>query len=375
MTDKDSISRDSAVIVKIMELLGSFDEILVITTSSGRILFASSAAKEFFLSDITGRNINDIIDDNSASILISQGFCGNPITLHTEYSGSRLTLSMLPCIGYLVITAVPSPGAGFKETRAEFSFYAGCELRDALSSLFSAFSVLSSKGLTEEKRSKSLGVVNRNLHRLLRLTNNMSDLGRSLTDEWSLNPSSSDISAFCKDIADTLIPHCRARGITLVTECPDYPIVCDFDKEKLERAILNIFSNSMLNTKENGLISLHLKKQGNNIIIRIFDNGCGIPEAELPFAFSHYSAPPAMALGKRFGAGFGLAVAKAVMTLHGGSIMLESSENEGTTVTLSLCCGLPKGTSAVLPQTVSSGGFSPLLLELSSVLDSREYIV
>jgi len=241
VADTEYPAADAASIVKILELLGSFDENLVVTSASGRILFASHKAKEFFLSDITGRNINEIIDDKSAAVLISSAFCGNSLTLQAECNDSRLILSMLPCIGYLVITVHTSPDTKPKETFSEYSLSVDHEFRESISSLFSALSVLKSPGLTEEKRSRALFTINHNLHRLLRLVNNISDLHKNSQKKWALCTRPVDISAFCEALVKKLSPCCEKRGIQLTATYLSAPLTCNFDPEKLERAILNIF--------------------------------------------------------------------------------------------------------------------------------------
>ena len=373
MADTEHPAVDTPSVIKILELLGSFDENLIITSASGRILFASYAAKEFFLSDITGRNLNEMIDDKSAAVLISEAICGNPLTLQAECNDSHLILSMLPCVGYLVITVHLSAEDSSEETLSQYSSFVDHDFRLSITSLFSALSILGSPDLTEEKRFRSLSAMNHNLHRLLRLVNNMSDLTKNSRHQWTLNAMPLDLSAFLDSLVKQITPYCQKRGVTLSAELIDSPVICNFDPSKLERALLNILSNSLMHTKENDSISLLLKKQNDKIIIRVADSGSGISEAELPYIFSRYTSPSVPELAKTSGAGFGLAISRAILELHGGSVMIESNENAGTAVILSLPDNLPQTTNLPSPLIDLTGGFSPILIELSSVFDFQEY--
>lgn len=104
-------------------------------------------------------------------------------------------------------------------------------------------------------------------------------------------------------------------------------ILCD--KEKLKIAFLNILINAIEAMKEGeGLLNVLLKKQGNEYIVTIQDNGCGISQENLSHLFEPYFT------SKRNGMGLGLASTLNILQSHQASIDVQSVVNEGTSFTL-----------------------------------------
>lgn len=104
-------------------------------------------------------------------------------------------------------------------------------------------------------------------------------------------------------------------------------ILCD--KEKLKIAFLNIIINAIEAMKEGkGLLNVLLRKQGNEYIVTIQDNGCGISQENLSHLFEPYFT------SKRNGMGLGLASALNILQSHHASIDVQSAVNEGTSFTL-----------------------------------------
>ena len=104
------------------------------------------------------------------------------------------------------------------------------------------------------------------------------------------------------------------------------------DKNRLRQVFINVLDNALKYTPTGGVIGIQALRQGDSITIAFSDNGCGIPAEDLP----HVKEKFYKANKKVSGSGIGLAVADEIMTLHGGSLDIESSENVGTTVTLTL---------------------------------------
>ncbi|MDO8610466.1 MAG: ATP-binding protein [bacterium] len=105
-------------------------------------------------------------------------------------------------------------------------------------------------------------------------------------------------------------------------------------KERLGRAILNIIDNAIKYSPDRGKINISLIKEQNNALITIKDNGQGIDEAELVHIFNRFYR--GSKTNKVFGAGLGLAIAKATIEIHRGVIQVKSKLNSGSTFTIAL---------------------------------------
>ncbi|GFR36210.1 sensor histidine kinase [Thermobrachium celere] len=97
------------------------------------------------------------------------------------------------------------------------------------------------------------------------------------------------------------------------------------DIDYLEMAILNIISNSIKHTKDDGIIEIYISNEGKPKI-EIKDNGEGIEEKHLPFIFERFYRVKEKGVG-----GLGLSIAKEIIKLHNGTIEVESKVGEGTT--------------------------------------------
>ncbi|OGK20688.1 hypothetical protein A3C23_05855 [Candidatus Roizmanbacteria bacterium RIFCSPHIGHO2_02_FULL_37_13b] len=99
-------------------------------------------------------------------------------------------------------------------------------------------------------------------------------------------------------------------------------------REKLGRAILNIIDNAIKYSPEKGMVEINLFKRDDKAIIAIKDTGSGIKENEINHIFNRFYRGSKS--DKVFGAGLGLAIAKATINIHKGIIEVKSKAKEGT---------------------------------------------
>lgn len=130
----------------------------------------------------------------------------------------------------------------------------------------------------------------------------------------------------------------RAKDKGIIINCQ---IAAEIDKIKgaqiyIEETIVNILVNSLKYSQENGKVEIVLKDQGNTVLIKITDNGIGIPKDEIPkICQEFYRASNAKAVEKT-GTGLGLSIAKQVVERHNGRIWIESDVGKGCSVSIEL---------------------------------------
>ena len=107
--------------------------------------------------------------------------------------------------------------------------------------------------------------------------------------------------------------------------------VCKLDPEKISRLLFNLAGNAADAMPEGGTLTVRTEHSGTTVRISLIDTGKGIPEAVKTKVFE-----PFFTHGKRHGTGLGLAIVKKIIDDHGGSIEIDSTENVGTTIRLSL---------------------------------------
>ena len=127
------------------------------------------------------------------------------------------------------------------------------------------------------------------------------------------------------------------RHISLVT--PDAELIGEWDSVRLGRVLDNLVSNAVKYSPEDGEVVLTIGQEdcgsGNWAVVRVRDEGVGIPEADLPYIFDHFRRGSNV-LGMVTGIGIGLAGARKIVEQHGGTIEVESREGSGSTFTVRL---------------------------------------
>jgi two-component system OmpR family sensor kinase len=109
-------------------------------------------------------------------------------------------------------------------------------------------------------------------------------------------------------------------------------IKCSFNVDQMKQVILNLFQNAAQHTDpEKGHIQIALAEKDNGVQLSVQDNGPGISEVHLPHVFDRFYRSDSSRTRKYGGAGLGLAITKSIVEVHGGTINVISSENEGCT--------------------------------------------
>jgi signal transduction histidine kinase len=106
------------------------------------------------------------------------------------------------------------------------------------------------------------------------------------------------------------------------------------DAAKLDRALSNLLSNAVKFTPSGGRVIVSAAAQRRRLVIRVEDNGRGIPAADLPFVFEPFRQ--ADSEQRKLGFGLGLSIAKLGVQAHGGTLSVESIVEKGTAFTIEL---------------------------------------
>ena len=174
---------------------------------------------------------------------------------------------------------------------------------------------------------------NEEIERLTKMVDNLRDLAKLEQANISLNKSKINISVELEKIIDNFKPLYIKEDYKLIsTITPE--ITAIMDKDKFKQIINNLLSNSYKSLNPNGRVEVILKKGNQNIIIKVSDNGIGIPEKDIPYIFERFYRSDLSRNKNTGGSGIGLTITKAFVEAHGGKIYLESEINNGTTVTV-----------------------------------------
>ena len=114
------------------------------------------------------------------------------------------------------------------------------------------------------------------------------------------------------------------------------PAYADADRERIIQVAMNLLSNALRYTPQNGHIEVETLETEAESILRVKDNGIGIPEQELPYIFERFYRTDKSRNRKTGGTGIGLTIAKSIVESHGGKITVESTVGKGSSFTVLL---------------------------------------
>jgi signal transduction histidine kinase/ligand-binding sensor domain-containing protein/DNA-binding response OmpR family regulator len=186
---------------------------------------------------------------------------------------------------------------------------------------------------------KEASMIKKNAIRLLRLINQLLDITRLDEGRLDLKVSSTDIAAFIRSIVMIFESLALSKGITLIINSSKDIINGFFDKEKLEKILINLISNSLKFTPGGGKVYVTLSELSGKLIIKIKDTGIGIPEKEISRLFDRFYQVDNSHTREYSGTGIGLSLTKELVELHKGTISVESKFGEWTEFTIELPIG------------------------------------
>ena len=177
-----------------------------------------------------------------------------------------------------------------------------------------------------------------NIERMVRLLQQILETSKSQSGELKLLVAQGDVMQYIRQTAVCIEPLMAKKGLDFKIECEPETMMGWIDTDKLDKIIYNLLSNAAKYTDgENGkvLLQVHTNKHYDHIIIKVSDNGIGIPPDKMKKLFRRFYDGE-YRQQKTIGTGLGLALTRELVYLHGGTIECDSEEGVGTTFTVTL---------------------------------------
>lgn len=169
-----------------------------------------------------------------------------------------------------------------------------------------------------------------NSNRLLKLVNNVIDITKIDAGFFNISKDNYDIVSVVENLTLSTVPYAEYKDITLIFDTDIEELYCLFDKDNIERVILNLLSNALKFTPANGNIFVTLTYNSKYLSISVKDTGIGIPREKQKFIFDRFSQLDTDKYSKGKGSGIGLALIKSVVELHNGHIEVNSLPGVGS---------------------------------------------
>lgn len=199
---------------------------------------------------------------------------------------------------------------------------------------------------------RQLGVIREESDRLARMVENLLEATRIQSGALKLRPEPLAIGKLVQHVVKKMSTVNKSRRI-VSSVAKDLPAVLG-DWDRLEEVLTNLIDNAIKYSPEGGAIRVAALSLGTDVIVRVEDEGSGVPEIERLRIFDRFARLESGQVRKAKGAGLGLFICKSIVEAHGGRIWVESAPKGGARFAFSL----PSDQTAQLPATV---GFAGLL--------------
>ena len=190
----------------------------------------------------------------------------------------------------------------------------------------------------EPKYKSQYALMEINIQRSVKLLQQILETTKAKDGRLRLLVSHGDVMAYIRNTARTIIPLMARKNLSFSIKCQPESMMGWIDTDKLDKIIFNLLSNSAkYTTGEDGRVELDVKTNDkyDRVIIKVKDNGCGIPESRRKHLFELFFDGEY----RRFntmGTGIGLSLTRDLVYLNNGNLYYESEEGKGTTFTIVL---------------------------------------
>ncbi|GGD61855.1 PAS domain-containing hybrid sensor histidine kinase/response regulator [Caballeronia grimmiae] len=212
------------------------------------------------------------------------------------------------------------------------------ELRTPLNAMQSWSYLLRHESANAELRARGIDAIDRNVKLQARLVDDLLDLSRIAAGQLLIEMEKVDLVPLLVSEMDDVALEAVAKEINIVHELPE-SLVIEGDSTRLSQVFSNLLGNALKYTKPGGRIRIDARRKGDAAEIEVADTGEGIPASFIERVFEPFAqASNAPATTRAFGGlGIGLAIAKSIVNLHGGSITAYSGGvGQGSVFTVSL---------------------------------------
>lgn len=335
----------SALKENLDQILGNLQDGILLFTGDGRAVLVSEAARRFLSMDrdrILGLHAREIFNrDTILGLTLREAFDAGVSLVHEEVrieSGRRIQVSLdfihddltRQGLGALVslhdLESVEALESELELSRrmaaiGRLTSGVGHEVKNPINAIVVHLELLRNKIADPDSGAiRHLDVIDAEIHRLDRVVQTLVDFSRPVElqlHEQDLRPVLGDVLALAADELTT-------RNVTLQSFLPFNPVVAKVDADLLKQAALNVIQNGAQAMPGGGLLRVTLEEDRKFAILRITDQGTGIPDDVKEKIFDLYFTT------KSEGSGIGLAMTYRIVQLHHGSIEVKSEPEHGT---------------------------------------------
>lgn len=331
---------------KLISILASMDDGVLVIDNNEKILIANTAAQKIFEldGDPTGKyfieitrnkeiyEIINMVPDEDVEIIIN-----HPTKKYFRIKARRV-INYNENLGVMLFIQDITKIKTLEQMRSDFVANVSHELKSPLTSIKGFAETLK---YVEDKptREKFLDIIYIESERLTRLINDILTLSDLENKDSSINFEKIDVNTSIKEIYHIMEPAANGKNIKIKLELEANEIIIYGDRDKFKQMIINLVDNGIKYTNTGGQVRINTSKLNNKVKIVISDNGIGIPEKNIPRLFERFYRVDKGRSREMGGTGLGLAIVKHIVSLLNGNIRVESVVGQGTSFILEFPSG------------------------------------
>ena len=224
-----------------------------------------------------------------------------------------------------------------ERTRLDLVAWAGHDLRTPLTSAMVILEALADGLVTDPQTAERyLQTAKRDLRVLGLLIDDLSLLAQIDAGGLQLARRFGSLELLIAELADSFSLQARHKGAQLLVETPEGLEPLSFDSLQMRRVLTNLLDNAVRHVREGGAVRVEARSSTEGARIEIWNDGPPIDPEDLPHVFDRFYRSDKSRSRTTGGAGLGLAIAKAIVEAHGGTITVESKSDQGTQFVLTL---------------------------------------
>lgn len=323
---------------KLETVLGQTENGVIVVDPDHRLLLINRAAQEAFGvdGDLLGRSVAEAFDDPRLLALIREPG-GQARREEIELADGRTLNAQRTAIqgvGEAIILQDITHLKELDRIKSEFVTTVSHDLRSPLTAILGYSQLIGRAGSLNEQQQEFVRRVQLSVEQITELVTDLLDLGKieaGLDNARERTP----VGVLARYSVEGLRVAAETRGLKLDLSLPDELPMVMGSPIRLRQMIGNLIENAIKYTPSGGHVRVEGEAEAEQVILRVRDDGPGIPPADQPYLFDKFyrasNVPDDLS-----GTGLGLSIVKSIVDNHGGRIWVESKLGEGTTFTVVL---------------------------------------
>jgi heavy metal sensor kinase len=218
--------------------------------------------------------------------------------------------------------------------QSRFTSDASHELRTPVSVILTQTQTALSRQRSENEYREALEACQRAATRMRRLTESLLELARLDAGEERMKRERFDLSRIARECVELVRPLAVERGLQLECDLPE--VECVGDPERIAQVATNLLSNAIHFNREHGQIRIATQADNGTVLLSVSDTGVGIPNEDLPHIFERFYRVDKSRSRIHGRTGLGLAITKAIVDAHSGTVEVSSQAGQGSRFTVKL---------------------------------------